>query len=60
MPFVSGAQNKWAHTPEGVKALGGPEKVKEWESSTDYSNLPEQAPKKNTMGMKKPPKIGGK
>ncbi len=58
MPFLSLKQNAWGHSPEGVKALGGPEKVKEWESATDYSNLPER--KKNTMGMKKPPKIGGK
>lgn len=42
MPFVSEAQEEWAHTPEGTKALGGPEKVKEWESETDHSNLPKR------------------
>lgn len=40
MPFESTAQNAWAHTPEGVKALGGEAKVKEWEHATDYSHLP--------------------
>ncbi len=41
MPFVSKAQQKWAHTPKGMKALGGPAKVKEWEDATNYSKLPE-------------------
>lgn len=40
--FKSKAQNAWAHTPAGTKALGGKKKVKEWESDTDYSNLPER------------------
>lgn len=40
MPFKSEAQNAWGHTPEGIKALGGVDKVKEWESGTDYSKLP--------------------
>jgi hypothetical protein len=44
MPFRSKKQNAWAHTDEGEAALGGPDKVKEWESATDYSTLPEQAP----------------
>jgi hypothetical protein len=42
MPFESKAQNAWAHTPAGTKALGGAAKVKEWEHSTDYSHLPER------------------
>lgn len=46
MPFKSSAQNAWGHTPEGVAALGGPEKVKEWESSTDYTKLPTHVTKK--------------
>jgi hypothetical protein len=40
MPFESKAQNAWAHTPAGTKALGGKEKVKEWEHATDYSHIP--------------------
>lgn len=42
MPFRSKKQNAWAHTPSGTKALGGKKKVKEWESATDYSHLPEK------------------
>lgn len=41
MPFESKAQNAWAHTPAGTKALGGKKKVKEWEKSTNYDSLPE-------------------
>jgi hypothetical protein len=40
MPFKSKAQNAWAHTPAGTKALGGSSAVKEWEGATDYSHLP--------------------
>lgn len=40
MPFKSKAQNAWAHTPAGTKALGGKDSVKEWESATDYSKIP--------------------
>lgn len=46
MPFKSKAQNAWAHTPDGVKALGS--KLDEWEASTDYSKLPEHVVKKKT------------
>ena len=42
MPFLSKKQNAWGHTAAGIKALGGPMKVKEWESSTDYHSLPER------------------
>ena len=51
MPFQSTAQNAWAHTPEGTKALGGAAKVKEWESATDYSHLPQH---KAQGGLVKP------
>jgi hypothetical protein len=40
MPFESKAQNAWAHTAEGTKALGGKENVKEWSDATDYSKIP--------------------
>lgn len=42
MPFKSKKQNAWAHTEAGTEALGGPAKVKEWESDTNYSSLPEK------------------
>jgi hypothetical protein len=45
VPFKSKAQNAWAHTEEGMDALGGPSAVKEWESNTDYSKLPEKKTK---------------
>lgn len=64
MPFLSKAQNRFGHTAAGQKALGGPAAVREWESATDYKNLPEtksgttsesapDKPKKNTMGITK-------
>lgn len=50
MPFLSKAQNAWAHTPRGTKVLGGPAKVKEWEGETNYSALPEhKEPKKKPL-----------
>ena len=39
MPFKSQAQRKWAHTKEGTKALGGKEKVKEWEKATNKRKI---------------------
>ena len=45
MPFKSKAQNAWAHTPEGTKALGGKSAVKEWEGATDYGSLPQKVAK---------------
>jgi hypothetical protein len=42
LPFVSRQQAKWAFTPTGKKALGGLSNVKEWETATDYSKLPEK------------------
>ncbi len=41
MPLVSRAQRRWAHTPDGTKALGGPTKVAEWEAATK-GKLPER------------------
>lgn len=40
MPFVSTKQQRWGHTPEGEKALGGPAKLAEWDASTKGRNLP--------------------
>lgn len=53
MAWLSGRQQRWGHSPAGFKALGGADKVKEWDQATDFSNLPEKkAPvKKNTMGI---------
>lgn len=43
MPFVSRAQQRWAHSDEGEEALGGPAAVHEWDEATDFSHLPERA-----------------
>ena len=42
MPFKSRAQQRWAHSPTGEKALGGASAVHEWDSATDFSDLPER------------------
>ena len=46
MPFKSEAQRRWAMTPAGTKALGGKDKVAEWERATGNKKLPKVAPKK--------------
>ena len=40
MPYVSGAQRGWAHTPAGTKALGGPAKVAEWDAASKGQHVP--------------------
>src|SRR5262245_6291006 len=40
MPYKSDAQTRSAHTPAGPKALGGPEKVKEWDQASKGKDLP--------------------
>ena len=46
MPYLSKAQQGWAHTPAGTKALGGPAKVHEWDKATKgkYGSLPGHVP----------------
>jgi hypothetical protein len=34
VPYESTAQQRWAHSPAGVKALGGEGKVHEWDEAT--------------------------
>ena len=44
MPFSSRAQQRWGHSPSGVRALGGDDKVKQWDDATpDFNALPERA-----------------
>lgn len=45
MPFVSQQQRKWAHTPEGTKALGGKKAVEEWDKATGNKKLPKRVKK---------------
>jgi hypothetical protein len=40
MPYKSQAQEGWAHSPAGTKALGGPAKVAEWDAATKGKKLP--------------------
>lgn len=40
MPFVSEAQERWAHTPSGRKALGS--KLKEFDKASKGKKLPEK------------------
>ncbi len=40
MPYKSQQQEKWAHTKEGEKALGGPSKVAEWDQASKGAKLP--------------------
>lgn len=42
MPYKSIAQQGWAHTPAGMKALGGASKVAEWDSASKGMKLPER------------------
>lgn len=44
MPYVSQAQERWAHTPSGQKALGGAAKVSEWDAASKGMKLQERAP----------------
>ena len=40
MPYRSKAQERWAHTEAGEKALGGPAKVAEWDRASKGKRLP--------------------
>jgi hypothetical protein len=44
-PYASEAQRRWAHTKTGTKALGGKEKVKEWDRESKGKDLPEKVSK---------------
>lgn len=47
MPYSSQAQERWAHTDSGKKALGSAG-VKEWDSASKGKKLPRRAPTKGT------------
>ncbi len=46
MPYASKKQMRWAHTKAGMKALGGPAKVEEWDTASKGKRLPETSRKK--------------
>ena len=43
MPYKSRAQEAWAHTENGMKALGGEDAVKEWDEASKGKKLPKRA-----------------
>lgn len=43
MPWKSKAQQRWGHSPQGQKALGGTAKVHEWDTATNFGSLPEMS-----------------
>lgn len=46
MPYKSEKQRRWAHTKRGTKALGGKEKVKEWDEASKGKKLPTRVKRK--------------
>jgi hypothetical protein len=46
MPYESKAQERWAHTPSGEKALGK-SGVEEWDAASKGKQLPERKMKKS-------------
>jgi len=44
-PYVSEAQRRWAHTPAGMKALGGKKAVEHWDEESKGKDLPEKIEK---------------
>ena len=56
MPYKSQAQERWAHTPAGTRALGGSAKVSEWDSASKGKELPAKV----SAPMKGTPNKGGK
>ncbi len=62
MPFVSKAQMRWGNSPAGVKALGGPAKVAEWDQATKFAKLPGRVKNRpmGILGLKPPKGMKGK
>lgn len=44
-PYVSEAQRRWAHTPAGIRALGGKKNVAHWDKETKGKKIPEKVSK---------------
>lgn len=53
MAYKSEAQKKWAHSEEGMKALGGPHKVDEWDKASEHLALPERVHSKLSKDVMK-------
>jgi hypothetical protein len=50
LPFKSAAQQRFLEA--NPDKIGGADKLKEWESETDYANLPEHVPSKRKVKSK--------
>ncbi len=50
MPFVSKSQQRWGHSPAGVKALGGKAAVSEWDAATPKGTLPQAVKNPEAIG----------
>jgi hypothetical protein len=59
MPYMSRAQQGWAHTAAGTKALGGPAKVAEWDSASKGMKLPKRVAKPKVRHRDALPKSAG-
>ena len=55
MPFTSKAQSRWGNSPAGLRALGGKDKVDEWNTSTDIGSLPEKVDGVISKSLKRKP-----
>jgi GNAT superfamily N-acetyltransferase len=44
-PYASEAQRRWAHTPAGIKTLGGKKAVEHWDKESKGKDLPEKIEK---------------
>jgi hypothetical protein len=45
VPWASKRQARWGHSPAGLAALGGQQKVAEWDQATTPGSLPEESGK---------------
>ena len=52
-PYKSKAQQRWAHTPAGTRALGGKRKVREWDRASRGKKLPERVRPKRRRRRRK-------
>ncbi len=52
MPWQSTQQQRWGHTPAGLRALGGPAKVAEWDRASKGLKLPRIAPPRMPRTLK--------
>lgn len=55
MPFKSKAQSRWANSPAGLRALGGKDKLDEWNQSTDFGSLPDKSDGALSKALKRKP-----